>query len=222
MNKNIGIGVLSVLVVVLGVLAFKAPSVVSVPTDIKLDLSQLGSQKAPVVNVAAPEVVVRPNINVPELKLGAVSSISNVTEPNLSINNVREFYYSQNTIATSSAVCSILNPFNATTSILSYAFEVVSNGLGAQTFDLSTSSTHLASSSPALIRAATIPAGRSTAFWVAPGGAASATVLSAATNGRQQAFLKPGEYLNIVLATSSPGTFGSYLTGTCKAVLQSN
>lgn len=77
-TKKIAIGVLLATTAVFAVIAYKNPSVITVPTEIKIDGSALGNQSAPIVNVPAPVVNVPApvvNVNVPKQSpmLGAAS-----------------------------------------------------------------------------------------------------------------------------------------------------
>lgn len=225
MNSNkVIISVLAVGLVVLGVLAFKNPAAISVPTDLKVSLSDFGSKiPAPIVNVAAPKVTV--NVPTPSpvaTKLGAVPTLDGVDNPFVNIGGLRQYYYSQAMSATSSAACSIQNPFQATSTILSYTALVTANNLGSQIFDISTSSTAIASSSPAFIRAFPTGTGQFSTIW-SPMGTTTSTLIGGEpfrTNGSSLVILGPTEYLTLRYATSTPGTFGAYNVGACKALIQ--
>lgn len=116
MNKNISIGVIAAVALILGFIAFKAPSVISVPTEIKFDASALGSAKAPVVNVPAPIVNVaapQVSVNVPQQQapqvvsqsLGSVTS-PDLPQPNFSVGGLREWSERRPLLTSASTTCS--------------------------------------------------------------------------------------------------------------------
>lgn len=120
-TKNISIGVLAAVALVLGVLVVKQPTVIGVPTSIKLDASTLGSQKAPNVTVEAAKPVYIPapvvNVTVPkqEQVLGAMPGSELFTQ-DFTVNGVRTYYYSQGAAQTGSTTCQFKLP-NATTTL---------------------------------------------------------------------------------------------------------
>lgn len=132
-TKKVTIGVFVATTLVFGVLAFKTPTVVTVP-----EVTQLGSSApvvnvpAPVVNVEAAKVVVPApivNVNVPkqDVKFGSVSS-PDINSPYFSVGGLA--IWAQRTtslIQASTTVCSIQSP--AATSSLLFAgieFDVAS------------------------------------------------------------------------------------------------
>ena len=159
-------------------------------------------------------------------RLGAVSTLENVDNPNVGINGVGQYYYSQGiNNATSSNVCTLKNPFNATSTVLSYSVYVRSNGLGAQPLYLSTSTATGApdaTSTPALIAAYTLASGSGASFAWAPTASTTATtdILQDEADGTAPYLLGPSDYLNLHVASGTPGTFSTYLVGTCSGVLQ--
>ena len=124
-TKNITIGVLVALVLVTGFIAFKAPTVISVPSILTLDASTLGSQQSPVVNVEASQPIVIPapivNVNVPKQTstvLGSVAS-PDIMSKWFSFGGVRQWAGKLEALATaSSTVCAIQGP--AATSTLGH------------------------------------------------------------------------------------------------------
>lgn len=125
--------------------------------------------------------------------------------------------------ATSSVVCSIQNPASATSTLERFTALINANGIGvAQTVDIATSSTAYATSTPALAYAASIGTGEDHVVWT-PGIASTTNpnVLaydSWASTGESPFIIGPSEYLNMRIATGTPGTFSSYWTGNCTAV----
>lgn len=128
----------------------------------------------------------------------------------------------QSLTATSSVVCDISDPWEgATSSIMTAALQVSASGLGsAQTFDIATSSDGYATTTPSLASRVSAPLVAFTKFWQ-PGATTTATVLgfdgSAAHTGESPFFLSPNEHLIFKIATATPRTFSTYLTGTCSA-----
>lgn len=137
MNKNISIGVLAALVLVAGFLAFKAPSVISVPSEIKFDASALGSTKAPVVNVPAPIVnVAAPNVsvNVPQQQ-AQTQSLGSITSPDVaqtyfSVGGVREWSERKALMSNSSTTCSFKLPSASTTQFVAANAVIASSSTG--------------------------------------------------------------------------------------------
>jgi hypothetical protein len=230
-KSKITIGVLLATTAIFAVIAFKSPSVVQVPTQIKLDLSELGkvlgaSIKAPVVNVPTPVVNVTPKITVqsPERQtLGAVPSFNSLNSGYVNINGNEEFYYNQPMSATSSVPCSIQNPFNATSTVIVYGVKTSTNSFGASVVDISTSTTGFASSTPAFVKGFSTGAGQYTIAWTANGTTTNTNTIgmrAGATTGISDIILGPTEYINFRISTSSPGTFGTYNIGSCTGVIQ--
>ncbi len=156
--------------------------------------------------------------------LGATPTLDNVDNPFMSIGGFRTFTKSNSITASSSVVCSFQNPFNATTSIAYASLNIVGAGMAqAQTIDLSTSTTALASSSPALIFAASVGANSEAHFeWY--NSATSSTNANflpfSQLNGSNNYFLRTGEYLNWRIATSAGSVMSAYYGGTCTVILR--
>lgn len=168
-------------------------------------------------------------------RLGAVSTLDGVDNPYTSINGVKQYYYSQPIAATSSVPCSIQNPFNATSTLLNYGITVTANGigpgtslLGGQIIDVSTSTSKnfaagsYGSSSPAFIKAFNAGGGKFSTFWTVNATTTNTRVvgMSPTLASSTDVIIKPGEYVNMVISTTSAGTFSSYWTGTCSGVFQ--
>lgn len=155
-------------------------------------------------------------------RTGAISNLSAVDSPYVKIGGNERYYYSQTMVGTSSAVCQIKNPFNATSTLIGYSFQVTSNGLGAQTIDVSTSTTAYGTSSPAYVKAYSAGSGQFSVVWGR--GATTTSVALIGNTGASQGFthnvIGPNEYVNTKVATATPGTFSSYYTGTCRGVFE--
>lgn len=148
------------------------------------------------------------------------------------IGGVCSHYEQQPLAATSSVICSIPIP-TATSTLAAFNMTVTGNNLvAAQTLDVSTSTSQFAqiagnygSSTPAYIFAASLPAaGQKSFFWRSGN--------SSTTNSKawgSDTLFNTGEalivssttqtYLNVRIATGTPGTWasGNYLTGSCSA-----
>lgn len=193
LNKSIIVG-LTALTLVFGVLYTKSQQVIK-------------------VTVTSPEQSQSPSF-------GAVPTLDGVDNPFVSIGGLRQYYYSQPMAATSSVACSIKNPFNATSTVLNYTAALSANRLGAQQFDVSTSTTVLGSSTPALIRVATGAALIPGAWAWLPNSSSTATLLDTNLNGTSPIVLAPYEYLNLRYSTGTPSAFTTYNTGRCSGVIQ--
>ncbi len=154
--------------------------------------------------------------------VGAVSTLDAVDNPYVSIGGVRTAYISQSLNATSSYVCIIRNPFNATSTLLSFSMKVASTSvLANQKVSLSTTTVAngFGTSSPFLVVDRTIAIPSDSFAWV--GGLASTTNSrlldrnGGTTTGESMgALIKPSEYINVAIATTSIGNAGSFsLTG---------
>ncbi len=154
----------------------------------------------------------------PSIKLGAVSTLDGVDNPYISVNGFKTYEYRQPIVATSSTFCSIRNPFNATTTIKNYHVSVTSNGLGSQLFDISTSSTALASSSPAFVKNFSGGTGQFQTVWNSNGTTTNALLIGTAQGnvGFSNVIIGPAEYITAKISTSTAGTFASYYVGSCQ------
>lgn len=150
---------------------------------------------------------------------GALTS-PDISSRYLSWNNVAEYRASIAIAATSSVACDIVSPV-ATSTLLAYTVRVDSNGIGALTADIATSTLGFATSSPALVLAAAVPTGSSNVVW--RGGVPTTTnprVLgfdAMGATGQSPYVLSPNTHVLFRIATTSGSVFSSYLTGACKA-----
>lgn len=209
-TKKVTIGVFVATTLVFGVLAFKTPTVVTVP-----EVTQLGSS-APVINVPAPVVNVEAakvtvpapvvNVNVPrqEAKLGSLTS-PDITSPYLSVNGVVKYYSSLPFSAATTTPCSLQGP--AATSTLQFAGWQITVGTStAATIDLGTSTTRYATTTN-LVAAKSIASGaQGYAYWSPVGGSVN------------DAIIAPSEW--VVVKTAGAGLSGYTYSGTCSAVFQ--
>lgn len=183
-------------------------------------------QDAPVVNVSSPSVNVPSpivNVSVPDQRVGAVPTLDGVDSPNVRVGGLGYYYYSQSIAATSSTICSVRV---AATSTIAGAFtvNVRSNSMGyTPLLDIATSTTQTGTSTPAFVKAYTVPLLGSYLTWFANSTTTGANVIgnNVTMNSLSDVVVFPGQFINVKLATSTPGTFAAgYLTGTCSALIQ--
>ena len=154
--------------------------------------------------------------------LGAVSTLDAVDNPYVSIGGVKTTFLVRQMQATSSVPCSFKNPYAATSTLLGFTADITTNGIAtAQIVDVATSSTALASSTPAFIYASAVGASAKRSLaWNGGGPAMTATLVGPLADGNDGAIVGPSEFVNFRIATATPGTFSSYFTGTCRAVFR--
>lgn len=155
-------------------------------------------------------------------KLGAVSTLDGVDSGETSIGGVELNYASVPIIATSSTICSIPVPENATSTLLAWKVNIVTGITGAANLSLSTSTNGYATSSSFLILDRTVASGVGDSFSYIPAASSTNTRILPSSNnatGATNLFLLPGERLNLRIATTTAaGALGAYYTGTCEAV----
>ena len=163
----------------------------------------------------------------------AVSSLDGIDNPYVSINGNKSFYFSSSLQATSSFVCALQNPYRATTSIVALSAEATNRTGGiaqANALYISTSTTAFGTSSPALVQAFAMGTGQ----WTLEFQKNTATTSTAAssgwgvhadllpgmtTTGASNYILGPSEWITWKYATTTGGTYVTYDTGTCSAIL---
>lgn len=131
--------------------------------------------------------------------------------------------------ATSSAICTLTPPNNATSTVESLTIRPTgTNYLGAVTLDVSTSSNSVmkfGSSTPALaVKALSFNAAVQGYVWE-PAATSTLTYDAAFTNklspvnayGGSTNVIFPGQNVTVRIATSTPGTFPTYQSGFCNA-----
>lgn len=152
--------------------------------------------------------------------VGAVATLDGVDNPVIRINGLKQTWYSQPIMATSSAICATPE-ITATSTLRSFKVLGLTNGLGAQFFDVSTSTTAYGSSSPAYVKTYSTGA---TGFAMVWNGATTtnANIIGNTWNGTGQSdnIILPGQRITARIATGTPGTFSSYMTGRCSAVIE--
>lgn len=208
-TKKIAIGVLLATTAVFAVIAYKNPSVITVPTEIKIDGSTLGNQSAPIVNVPAPVVNVPApivNVSVPTQtpSLGAVSS-PDIQSSWIRVGGVTRYYSRQNMIAATTTPCAILSPISTST-LLSATWQITVGTSTAATLDIGTSTTAF-STTTNLVAAKSVAANaQGYATWKPVGGSVDDSIMS------------PSRY--VVVKTAGAGLGGYTYTGTCQAVFE--
>lgn len=148
--------------------------------------------------------------------LGGVNP--DIVSPYVQWGGVYEYRAGVATVATSSVMCAIQAP--AATSTLKFAsFLPTANGLGSQVFSISTSSTAVGSSTPALVQSNSITIGTPVIWDGNPATTSNSALvlMNRDTTGLGSYIIKPSEYVNFRIATGTPGTFSSYVTGKCQA-----
>lgn len=222
MNKvtSLIVGVLATVALIVGVVAYnKTPSVL---VGAKGEQGPRGEQgpagrdgKDGVTKVVT-QVVEKPASQT----LGAVSTLDGIFYPYVKIADSREYYWNTAFSATSSVVCSIQNPYKATSTIPRVSVIGTVNSFGAHLLDISTSSTAFGSSSPAFVKAFNTGTGQFNINWFANSTTTNTILIGAkagSLNSVSDVILGPTEYLTVRIATSSPGTFGTYNSGRCGA-----
>lgn len=158
-------------------------------------------------------------------QLGNVVTLDGIDNPYTSINGFKEYRYSQGMNATSSVLCSIRNPYNASSTVASYSASVITaGGLGAvaQTLDLATSTSQYATTttSAPLVQGFNTTAGPWSFAWF-PQATTTTGTLYPGNRGLTPIVLGPTDYLILRIATTSTsGVFGSYYTGSCSASIR--
>lgn len=152
--------------------------------------------------------------------LGALTG-PDIPSPYIRWGGVEEWNATVPLSATSSVIAAIQNPAAATSTVAGLYCNVSVNGIATDvTFDISTSSTAFGSSTPAFVYAGTITASKqkSIAWLTGIGTTTNTNILGEdkfLKTGESPYILGPSEYMTFKLATGTPGTFASYMTGSC-------
>jgi hypothetical protein len=164
--------------------------------------------------------------------VGSVPTLDGIDSPFITINGQREWRGTVSFTATSSVICSLKNPLAATSSIEYLSAEATARGglSQANNLTISTSTSQYATSTPYLLYDWAIGTGQWSVVFVKNSATTTAynalynsTLPGLRSTGSSNYFLAPSEYINFVIATSSPGgggTFASYMTGKCTYVLK--
>lgn len=159
-------------------------------------------------------------------RLGAVSTLDGVDNPHTSIGGVEINYASVAITATSSTICSIKVPENATSTLLVWKVNITDGILGENSMSLSTSTDTYATSSSFFILDRSVASNVGDSFSWQPFASTTNTRMvqsnqtnEAGASGESPFIIKPGEYLNLRLATTTgAGALADYYDGTCSAV----
>lgn len=160
-----------------------------------------------------------PAVSEPQHKVGSLAG-PDIPSSYLRWGGVQVVHGSLAPVATSSVFCSIQSPAGTSTlTMASWRVDGVGGFGTGQAFDIATSTNGVATSTPALVAAASLGTSQ---VWVpsASSTGIATQVLSNGgnTNGVVNAFvLPPNTFVNFRVATSTPGTFSSYLSGNCQA-----
>lgn len=217
-TKKIAIGILLATTAIFAVMAYKNPSVISVPTEIKavIDASTLGNQSAPVVNIPAPVVnVPAPIVNVSVPKQSAVlGAASPDFGPYISIGGNRFWgRHSSSLIQATTTPCALQSPVSTSTLLTaSFRLTSIATSTGAVTITLAKATTPYATTS--LIAYSTVQANK----------VGLAVASTTATNVANLTFA-PNEYLVVGVQGSVGVPVGAghfSLSGFCQATWDEN
>ena len=150
-------------------------------------------------------------------QLGAVPTLDGVDSPFTSIGGTRTAYITQNLLATSSTICSVRNPF-ATSSLNVISVRITSGILGTNNYSVSTSTNTYATSTSVLVYDNVVTENLGdTMVWYPNASTTHPRVLpSFAFNGESTSVVRPGEYVNVRLSTTTGATdLAAYYKGTC-------
>ena len=177
-------------------------------------------------------------VNVPEQQAqqvaqnyGAVPTLDGVDNPYVKINGYAEYWYSAGITSTSSAFCSVLNPFApATTTVLAAGTRISGTISAASSYDISTSTTLYGSSTPAFVYADSVgAAAQKITNWYPRYASSTAAVvgkelyidINYPVVAQEYPYILTGtQRLNWRIATATPGT--DYYEGLCTAKFRKN
>lgn len=163
--------------------------------------------------------------------VGAIPG-NNIDGNYFTIGGVDYYHIKLPILATTTVLCRVpSNVFGAATSTLVAASlnpGTGTNPLGAITFDLSTTSSSIghSTSSPALARGFSIAAAPAIPFIWSLATTTNTQTIGVAVGangfdgGSSNVFIRPGEGLTFRVATGTPGTYTSFLSGTCEVTLR--
>lgn len=160
------------------------------------------------------------------IAVGAVPTLDGIDSGFMKINGQREFRWTGSMVATSSAICSVKNPYGATSSIVYLSAESTNTGItAANNLFVSTSTTIYASSTPALVAGFAMGAGQWSMAWqpnsaTTTANGATSLLAGMSTVGTSNYILGPSEFITWRIGTSTPGTFSTYDQGVCSAIFR--
>lgn len=209
MIKNIIIGSGIAVIVVLGFISLKAPSVVT--NTVYKDAPVGAVQSSPVVNVPAPVVNVaapKVSVNVPEQKLGALSS-PDLPYPYFSFGGARQYAGSLSLTQSSSTVCAIQSPVSTST-LAHGSIQFTLASTSAITLDLGRGTTQYATTTKI-----------GSTYAISAGAQASIVASSTGSVAGDATIFPPSTWFLVIFNTKSGTTgIGNVPTGSCKAVFQ--
>lgn len=160
--------------------------------------------------------------------LGAVPTLDGVDNPFITIANMREYRQTIPMMATSSDICSMQNPFGATSTVSSIS--AISTNVGiAEANNLYIATTSSASRyATSSVYTWNNPFAMGTGQWRYDfvGNAATSTDMAVGANvlegqnsdGSSNYVVGPTDYVNFMIASSTPGSFATYDAGFCSYV----
>lgn len=165
--------------------------------------------------------------SLPPFQAGAVPTLDGVDNPFVTIGGYPTFERKIPMSATSSVVCTIKNPFNATSTLVRFGASITTGILGTNAFSLSTTTglNGFGSSTPSLMRDHSVGSNTVDAVAWYPSSSTSTPVnvlslLSGAT-GESFDLIAPNEWVVYRIATTtSAGALATYYTGSCDYLFQ--
>lgn len=156
----------------------------------------------------------------PVQQFGGVPTLDGVDNPYMSLNGNRTYFQNQPIMASSTRLCSIKNPLQATSTITELSVQITGSGiLGANAYSISTSTTAFASSTTYFVLDHNIPTNSSDSMVWSPNVTATSRLLSSSADGKNNIIVLPNEYLNVNMATTTgAGALAAYYQGTCKGI----
>ena len=158
---------------------------------------------------------------------GATPTLDGVDNPYVSINGLREYHFSKPLTATSTFLCQVLNPFApATTSIDKLQVNITGGILGANVLYIATSSSSgdaYSTTTPPMVAAFPIASlAQANLNWFPPTGTTTNPnyLQNTGASGMSMYIATGSSYINFKLATTTGGTFATYMTGTCSGLLR--
>lgn len=155
-----------------------------------------------------------------EKALGAVSTLDGVDNPYLNIAGSRSFQSTVPMTATSSQVCTMKNPFGATSTLTYFSAELSDGILGANSFTLSTTSNSTgygSSTLPFVLDHSVATNALDSMVWLPSSATTSTTVWPGITStGESNIKLGPSDWVTYKIATTTgAGVLVDYYDGIC-------
>lgn len=158
--------------------------------------------------------------------VGAVTTLDQIDSPYYSIGGVRRFSFNQPFFATSSQICTIVNPFKASSTLESFSAIITTGIAGTNKFTLSTTTTSNAgnygSSSPALLLDHSVVANTTDGVvWYPVSATTTLQLPGILSTGESTNILGPNDVVTYRFATTtSAGALSSNLIGACTGTIR--